>query len=807
MGNQVERNMSNFFGEASPRALKFRDRIKKNQLHISTERAKLVTDAYRMYEAEPPVMKRARSLAYILDQMELSIYPEDLFLGYHCKELYAAPIFPEYSFDWIIDELDEFERRPTEAYFLTPEQKRELRDMAGYWKGRTLEDRALALFPEDTLKINRTGIISALSSITCGDGHVAVDLVKVLQIGLCGIRQEAETALSKLDLTEYADMKRRDFLRAICITMDAAVDFCHRNALYAEGQASIETAARAAELQEMAGICRRVPAGPARSFREAIQSIWMIMLILQIESNGHSFSLGRLDQILYPYYKNDIERGVLTEAQACELLEIFWVKLYSVNKLRPWKYTRYAPGNPMYENITIGGQTQSGEDAVNPLSHLILRAVSHMHLTQPNLTVRYHKGLSHAFMQECIMLIREGIGMPSFNNDEIIIPGLLDIGVALEDAREYACIGCVELAVPGKWGYRCAGMSYINFARVFNMVLRGGVDDVSGEKFFACKQLGEYEDYEDLFSAWTEACRWITRHSIITDTIVDIGSEENVPDAFCSALVNDCIQRGKTIKEGGAVYDSVSGLQIGVVNVGNSLAAIRKLIFEDHTFTQRQLMTAMTENFAGTENERIRQALLRAPKYGNDLTETDQIIADAYQVYLDDIRTCHNNRYGRGPQGGGYFGCTSSISANVPSGAAVTATPDGRYAYQPLAEGISPSAGTDTCGPTAVMLSASRLPNSKVLGGNLLNQKILPSCLETQNARTKLEQMLRTFFDDLKGFHIQYNYVDRATLEDAKLHPQNHENLIVRVAGYSAFFTCLCPETQDDIIARTEHVL
>ena len=405
------------------------------------------------------------------------------------------------------------------------------------------------------------------------------------------------------------------------------------------------------------------------------------------------------------------------------------------------------------------------------------------------------------------MLIREGIGMPAFHNDEIILPGLMDIGVTLEDAREYACIGCVELAVPGKWGYRCAGMSYINFPRVFNMVLRGGVDDVSGKKLFDCKSLGEYENYEELFAAWEEACRWITRHSIITDTIVDMGSEENVPDAFCSALVNDCIQRGKPIKEGGAIYDSVSGLQIGVVNVGNSLAAIKKNVFEDKTISQEQLMNALAANFDGVENARIRKALLQTPKYGCDCTETDEIVSGAYEVYLRDIENYHNNRYGRGPIGCGYFGCTSSISANVPSGAAVSATPDGRYAWQPLSEGISPSAGTDTCGPTAVMLSAGRLPNRKVLGGNLLNQKILPSCLEAQSDRTKMELMLRTFFDDLKGFHIQYNYVDRATLVDAKEHPQDHENLIVRVAGYSAFFTCLCPETQDDIIARTEHVL
>ena len=807
MRNKATGREGAYFGKPSLRAIRFRDRINKSELHISTERAKLITAAYQMYEADPMVIKRAKSFAYILDQMTLTVYPEDMFLGYQCEELYAAPIFPEYSMDWVIRELDEFDKRPTEAYYLREDQKEDLRSIAGFWKNRTLEDRALALFPEDTLEINRTGIISALSSITCGDGHIAVDLEKVLCVGLKGIKREAKEAMEKLDLTEYTGMKSRNFLRAVGITMDAAAHFCERNAAYAESMAEKEEAERAGELRKMAEICRRVPENPAKSFREAIQSIWTVMLLLQIESNGHSFSLGRLDQLLYPYYQRDIENGVLTEDEACELLEVFWVKLFSVNKIRPWAYTKYAPGNPMYENITIGGQTQDGQDAVNAVSHLILRAVAHMHLTQPNLTVRYHKGLSSEFLQECIMLIREGIGMPAFNNDEIIIPGLQDIGVTLEDAREYACIGCVELAVPGKWGYRCAGMSYINFARVFNMVLRGGLDDVSGKKLFDCKSLGEYENYEELFAAWEEATRWITKHSIITDTIVDLGTEENVPDAFCSALVNDCIQRGKLIKEGGAVYDSVSGLQIGVINVGNSLAAIKQNVFEDATITQEQLMEALSDNFEKLENQKIRKVLLQTPKYGCDCTETDEIVAKAYNVYLKDIEQYHNNRYGRGPIGGGYFGCTSSISANVPSGAAVSATPDGRQAWQPLAEGISPSAGTDTCGPTAVLLSAGRLPNRKVLGGNLLNQKILPSCLEARSDRLKMEQMLRTFFDDLKGFHIQYNYVDRATLVDAKVHPKDHENLIVRVAGYSAFFTCLCPETQDDIIARTEHVL
>ena len=561
-------------------------------------------------------------------------------------------------------------------------------------------------------------------------------------------------------------------------------------------------------MKKISDICARVPKYAPESFYEGLQVAYFMQLIFQIESNGHSVSFGRLDQFLYPLYKKGIDSGTLTLDQADELLECMWIKLNELVKIRPWMSSRYNAGYPMYQNVTIGGQLQNGDNAENELSYAVLRTVGRIKLTQPNLTVRYHKGMTDDFFARCIDVMKKGFGMPAFNNDEAIIPSLISYGVSKEDAYNYSAIGCVEVNVPGKWGYRVTGMSFMNFLQLFNAVLRGGCDEVSGVQIYPekTKTLLEMNGFDELFALWEEYIAYFTKQSVILDAAVDLAHEAMLSDVALSAFVDDCISRGQGLKEGGAHYDIVSGLQIGIANVGNAMAAVKKLVFEEKQLTAEQLMNALDTNFAGSDGERTRQLLLNGvPKYGQDDECTDALLAQTYQVYLNEIKKYHNTRYGRGPAGGGYFGGTSTVSANVPAGADVGASPDGRFALSALAEGASPSAGTDKFGPTAVFRSITRLPWSEITGGVLLNQKMSPMSVKKGSDVLKLTSAIRTFFDDLKGFHVQYNIVDGATLKDAQVHPENYRDLIVRVAGYSACFTALDTAMQNNIIERTEH--
>ena len=553
-----------------------------------------------------------------------------------------------------------------------------------------------------------------------------------------------------------------------------------------------------------------MPYEPAETFYEAMQSVWFIQLILQIESNGHSLSYGRFDQYMYPYYKHSVlEQHDMTKDEALELLSNLWIKSLTINKVRSQSHTLSSAGSPMYQNVTIGGQTTDHQDAVNELSFTVLQSIAQTRLTQPNLTVRYHKNLNPAFFDECIEVVKLGFGMPAFNNDEIIIPSFIEKGVKEEDAYNYSAIGCVETAVPGKWGYRCTGMSYMNFPRILLVAMNNGVDMTSGKRF--TKGYGYFKDmtsYEELMKAWDLTVRELTRYSVITENAIDKASERDVPDILCSTLTDDCLARGKTIKEGGAIYDFISGLQVGIANMADSLAAIKKLVFDEKRITPAELWDAIVDDFSTPENQKIQDMLIHdAPKYGNDDDSVDQLVVEAYDSYLDEMKKYKNTRYGRGPIGGVRYGGTSSISANVGQGMGTMATPDGRHAHEPLAEGCSPAHNADQNGPTAVFKTVSKLPTHLITGGVLLNQKMTPTMLTTDENKMKLEMLIKTFFNRLHGYHVQYNIVSRETLIDAQKHPEKHKDLIVRVAGYSAFFNVLSKATQDDIIGRTEQSL
>ena len=796
----------NYFGGLTPRMDSFREELLNAKPQICVERARITTAVYKANMHQPLAIRRAMMLKNILEQMTIFIEPQTLLAGNQASSNRSAPIFPEYAMDWVIDELDSYDKRDGDLFYISEDNKQALRDIAPFWENNTVKERGLAAMPESSKLFYDLGIIKAEGNITSGDAHVAVKYSDLLEKGLLDVKAHAEKRLSELDLTDYKNLEKLYFLRSVSIVVDASIAFAERYAELASSMALAETdETRRAELKELSRILRKVPAQGAETFHEALQSLWLVHLILQIESNGHSLSYGRMDQYLYPYYEKDLSADRITEELACELMTNLWMKTYTINKIRSWSHTKFSAGSPLYQNVTVGGQTRDGRDAVNPMSYLIVKSVARTRLPQPNLTVRYHRGLDDRFMRECIEVVRLGFGMPAFNSDEVIIPSFIEKGVTREDAYDYSAIGCVEVAVPGKWGYRCTGMSFLNFPKSLMIALNDGVDLESGIR--VCDGVGHFRDmrsFDDVKAAWDKIIREFTRHCIIIDSCADTVLERDTADILCSALCDDCIERGLNLKEGGAVYDFISDLQVGIANLADSLAAIKKCVFEDKAITTTALWSALEADFVGEENERIRELLISAPKYGNDDDYVDSLIREAYDVYIDEMKKYRNTRYGRGPIGGVYYAGTSSISANVPQGAGTTATPDGRRSGEPLAEGCSPSHAMDKNGPTAVFKSVSKLPTREITGGVLLNQKVTPQTLEKEEDRMKLIALLRTFFNRLEGFHVQFNVVSRETLLDAQIHPEKHRDLIVRVAGYSAFFNVLSKQTQDDIIERTE---
>ena len=798
------------FGTLTVRMKEFREEVLDEKPYIDAQRAILATLAYKENLNQPRVMVRAKMLEKVLDHMSIYIEDKSLLAGNQATKNRNAPIFPEYTMEFVMNELDQFEKRDGDVFYITEKTKEQLREIAPFWQNNNLRARGEALLPEEVRVFMETGVFGMEGKLNAGDAHLAVNYERILKDGLRGYEKRVKEYKATLDLTDPESIDKYCFYNAVLIVLEAVRNFANRYSVLAKDLAEKElNQERKIELLEISRICSKVPYEPAETFQEAVQSVWFIQLILQIESNGHSLSYGRFDQYMYPYYDRDIKNGTIKESEALELLTCLWIKTLTINKVRSQAHTLSSAGSPMYQNVTIAGQTTDKKDAVNDLSFLVLKSVAQTRLTQPNLTVRYHKNINKHFLDECVEVMRLGFGMPALNNDEIIIPSFMDWQVKEEDAYNYSAIGCVETAVPGKWGYRCTGMSYINFPRMLLCTMNNGVDLTSNKRF--TKGYGyftEMESYEELLKAWDKTIREITRYSVIVENVIDKASERDVPDILCSALTDDCIARGKTIKEGGAVYDFISGLQVGIANMADCLAAIKKLVYEEKKITRQELWNAILDDFSSPENKKIQEMLIReAPKYGNDDDYVDQLIVEAYDSYIEEIEKYPNTRYNRGPIGGIRYAGTSSISANVGQGMSTMATPDGRNAFEPLAEGCSPAHNSDKNGPTAVFKSVSKLRTNKITGGVLLNQKMTPQMLSTEENRQKLELLIKTFFNRLHGYHVQYNIVSKETLIDAQKHPEKHKDLIVRVAGYSAFFNVLSKKTQDDIIGRTEQSL
>jgi formate C-acetyltransferase len=782
----------------TPRVSAIKERFIKITPEICVERAQLITESYRETEDQPIHLRRAKALDKILEEMTVFIQDDELVVGNQCTKPRSAPVYPEFSCKWLEGELDRLEKRTGDVFLISEQKKQILRDLFPYWDGKTSNELATALMTDEAKAAQAAGVFTVGNYYFNGVGHISVDYAKVLAEGLNGIIAEAEREMTGLDIANPEGLKKMHFLSAVVIANEAVIGFAARFAAEAERLAKAEkNAARKAELKEIARICSKVPANPAETFWEAIQSFWFIQLVLQIESNGHSISPMRFDQYMYPYLVKD---KAITTAQAQELLDLLYIKFSEINKVRDEGSTKAFGGYPMFQNLIVGGVDREGEDATNELSFMCLQATANTRLYQPSISIRVHSNTPPELYRKAAEVTRLGLGMPAYYNDRFIIPALLSRGLTREDARDYGIIGCVEPQVGGKTeGWHDA--AFFNMAKVLELALNQGVDPLTGKQLGPeTKELTSFSSFDDVMEAYRTQMEYFVKLLVISDNAVDMAHGQRAPLPFLSSLVDDCIAKGKSLQEGGAYYNFTGPQGVGVGNVADSLTAIKKLVFDDRAITLAELKKGLATDFAGKEMENLRQMLLnRAPKYGNDDEYADLIAHNGALIYCREVEKYTN------PRGGKFQPGLYPVSANVPLGTVVGATPDGRKSGKPLADGVSPVSGVDHSGPTASVKSVAQLDHVIASNGTLLNMKFHPNALKDDRGIQNLVGVTETFFNG-GGTHIQYNVVSRDMLLDAQKHPDNYRGMVVRVAGYSAFFTSLDKAIQDDIIARTEQM-
>lgn len=781
------------------RTKRLREKMEKRKATICAQRAVLYTQSFQQTEGEPYILRKAKAFAYTLEHMTIYIEPDSLIFGNQASQNFAAPIFPEYSIQWVIDELDTFAKRSGDIFYIDEKTKEDLRSIAPYWKGHTHEDRVNAHITDSIRMAEKQGVLHRGGISMSGDGHIVPDHETVLKQGFRTIINTAKRKL-KEDLSD----EQLAFYQSVIVSLEGALTFFKRYGKLAQELAISETnPIRKQEYENMSTMALTMMEQGARSFYEAVEVTYMIHVLQMIESNGHSFCYGRFDQYIYPYYQKDLESGVITSKEALEIITHMFIMNSSLNKVRPYGHTKFSQGYPLYSNLVVGGLKPDGTDGTNDLTYMCIEAMHQCRLSEPNFSARYHVQSPRSYLRACAQLIRTGCGMPSMFNDEVVAKGIMDLGIPKEDALDYCPIGCVETGVPGKYGHRATGMTYVNWGKVLEIMLHDGKDPNTG----ICMLKGRSKDtYDQLWNEWKRYLKFYSDISVACDAICDESLEIYDADPLASCFIQNSMKLGKTLKQGGCKYDVISQSNIGPSVVGNSLYAIKKLVYEDHTLTWKQLMKAMDENWQSEESMRIRNKILRLPKFGNDIDDVDKIVADVFDSYLELLPSYHTIRQGRGPEVSCYTMSTSNITSYVPNGFVVGATPDGRMAGSPLNEGCSPTQGTDHTGPTALINSVSKLPNVRVAAGQLLNMRLSP---QTLAGDANLERFIDFLIVSAKKgiYHNQFNVVSSQELKEAQKDPEKHTDLIVRVAGYCAQFVSLMPEAQNAIIARTENIL
>ncbi|WP_301097638.1 glycyl radical protein [Faecalibaculum rodentium] len=766
-----------------------KDKMLAEPRYASIEQARIITRVYKENEDKSTVLKRALSLKAALEELEIAVQPEELIVGNRTKGVRAGVVFPESGLKWINEEFETLPTRPQDKFQVREEDIREFREeIYPYWHGRSMED---------VISQNYGPEISAMAKVVKinqkdhAQGHICPDTKLWLELGPAGLAEKARRAKKQ-------HPENPEFYDAVILVMEGARTFMRRYARLLEKTAA-ENEAYRDDLLDLADICEALADRGAQTFHEAVQSLWFLFTILHMESNASSFSPGRMDQYLWPYYEKDIREGRLTEQKALEILEALWLKFNQIVYLRNQHSAKYFAGFPIGFNIAIGGVDEEGNDTYNDLSLLLLKAQYDLGLPQPNLSVRLNRNTSRELLQDAIQVVAKGSGMPQFFNDEAIIHTVVqDLGIEEKDARDYAIVGCVELTTHGNnLGWSDAAMFNLN--KALELAMNHGKCLLTGEQIGPdFGGIEEFETFEELEEAFRKTIDHFIDEMMKAEVVVEKAHQDCLPTAFLSAVIDDCLDKGLDVTAGGAKYN-LSGIQmIQVANLADSLAAIKELVYDEKRISREELKQALAENFEGHE---ITQTMLlkRAPKYGNDIQWVDDLGAKWAGYFRERMKDYTNYR------GGPYHTGMYTVSAHVPMGENVGASADGRKAKEPLADGgMSPVYGRDMTGPTAVLKSVSRMDDSFTTNGGLLNMKFLPEFFRTQTGRDKFEHFLRAFVD-LEIPHIQFNVVNREDLIDAQIHPERHQSLTVRVAGYTAYFTELAGKLQDEIIERTSY--
>lgn len=810
---------------------------------VESARAVLITESYKQTENEPMVIRRAKAFAHILENIPIVIRPLELIVGSTTIAPHSCQTYPEFSYEWLESEFETLETRSADPFHISERAKKELLEADKYWKGKTSSELATAYMEPETLLAMEHNMFTPGNYFYNGVGHVTVKYWEVLEIGFGGIKAKAEEELAKCSITDANYQKKSRLLQAMMMSCDAAITYARRYARLALEEAEKCTdSTRKRELLQIAQNCANVPEKGATGFYEACQSFWFVQQLLQIESSGHSISPGRFDQYMYPYYKKDIDAGKITREFAQELMDCIWVKMNDLSKCRDAASAEGFAGYGLFQNLIAGGQNAEGIDVTNDLSFMCIQACHHVFLPQPSFSIRVWNGSPHEFLVKAAELTRTGIGLPAYYNDEVIIPSLMSRGLTLEDAREYNIIGCVE---PQKAGKTCGwhDAAFFNMCRPLELVFSNGMD--KGAQ--VGPQTGDVEKmvtFEEFYRAYKIQMEYAIKLMVNADNAIDMAHAERCPLPFLSAMVDDCMKSGKTFEEGGAVYNFSGPQGFGIANVTDSLYAVKKLVYEEKKVTMKELKGMLALNYGKglaeedaaymvtqiaramqeggrevgeneiaaifksvkeasespkvkAEGERILELIENVPKFGNDVDEIDEFAREAAYTYTKPVERYYN------PRGGRFQAGLYPVSANVPLGEQTGATPDGRLAHTPVADGVSPTSGKDTNGPTAAANSVSKLDHYIASNGTLFNQKFHPSALSGKDGLENFVGLIRSYFDQ-KGSHMQFNVVDRETLLDAQAHPEQYRHLVVRVAGYSALFTTLSKSLQDDIIRRTE---
>lgn len=767
-----------------------KDKMLSAPRYASIEQARIITRVYQENEHLSIPKKRALSLKAAMEELEIGFEKEELIVGNRTKGVRYGVVFPESGCSWVNNEFETLPTRPQDQFHVKEEDIQEFREkIYPYWKGKSMED---VIKHHGGQEIQSIAKVVKINQKDHAQGHICPDSALWLKMGPLGIMNQAQEKL------KTCEESQKEFYECVVLVMQGACTFMKRyHDMIMENIDEVEEPYQQS-LRTVANNCLNLTKRPPETFHEAVQSLWFLFVLLHTESNASSFSPGRMDQYLYPYYQKDIESGKISMEDALDILECLWLKFNQIVYLRNQNSAKYFAGFPIGFNIAIGGEDENGNDTYNELSLLCLQCQYDLGLPQPNLSVRLNRNSSHELMQKAIEVVSKGSGMPQFFNDEAIVHALMELGIEKKDALNYAIVGCVELTTHGNnLGWSDAAMFNLN--KALELTLNHGKCLLTHEQIgLDLGGLDTYQTFEDLEKAFQQQIDYFIDKMMQCEVIVEKAHQDCLPTAFLSSVIDDCLENGLDVTKGGAKYN-LSGIQmIQIANLADSLAAMKQLVYDDQVIDAKELLAALQSDFKGYE---IIQTMLlnKVPKYGNDVEWVDRLGAKWAEYFRSRMKDYTNYR------GGPYHTGMYTVSAHVPMGENVGASPDGRNALTPLADGgMSPVYGRDLKGPTAVLKSVSRLNNSLTTNGGLLNMKFLPEFFETKNGMNKFENFLRAFVD-LKVPHIQFNVVRREDLEDAQIRPQLHKSLTIRVAGYTAYFVELAHKLQDEIIERTTY--